>query len=101
MALIDDVKTALRISHTKLDADITTKLDADITETIDAGKKDLSIAGVAVVDDADALIEQAIKMYCRYVYNYQGQSERWERAYIALKQALALCSDYNTEATTP
>jgi hypothetical protein len=93
MALTDDVKTALRISHTKL--------DADITETIAAGKKDLSIAGVAVISDDDPLTAQAIKMYCRYVYNYQGQSERWERAYTALKQALALCSDYNTEATTP
>lgn len=93
MALIDDVKTALRISHTKL--------DADITDTIAAGKKDLSIAGVAVISDDDQLTAQAIKMYCRYVYNYQGQSERWERAYTALKQALALCGDYNTEATTP
>lgn len=93
MALLDDVKLDLRINHTKM--------DADISGTILAAKTDLKIAGIPLFDETDPLLVQAVKLHCRYIYNYQGQSERWERSYIALKQALALCSDYNTEATTP
>lgn len=92
MALLDDVKLSLGISHTKLDTDITT--------AIDACKLDLSVGGVVVIEDVDALTAQAIKLYCRAWYNYQGNSERWERAYSALKQSMALCGDYNTAVTS-
>lgn len=87
MALLNEVKLDLGISHTKR--------DADITAVIAACKTDLSVAGVKRVEDSDALASQAIKLYCRSWYNYQGQSERWESAYSALRTSMALCGDYN------
>lgn len=87
MALLDDVKTSLGISHSKL--------DADITLAISACKKDLAMAGVSVIYESDALTEQAVKLYCRAWYNYQGAGERYSTAYTALKNSMALCGDYN------
>jgi Cu/Ag efflux pump CusA len=81
--IINQVKRSLGITHGKL--------DGDIDDTIKAAKADMGIAGV---EGEDALVTQAIKLYARYIYNYQGQSERWERAYRALKDAMALCGDY-------
>ena len=87
MALLENVKLSLGISHSKLDSDIST--------AIAAAKLDLSTAGVNKVEDADPLVEQAVKLYCRTWYNYQGMSERWEKAYAGLKNSMALCGDYN------
>ena len=91
MALLDEVKLSLGITHTKMDEDIQTACNAC--------KKDLYASGVTQTNESDDLIKQAVKLYCRYWYNYQGQTERWETAYCSLKVALALCGDYNqTEA---
>ncbi|NCD09937.1 MAG: phage gp6-like head-tail connector protein [Negativicutes bacterium] len=62
MALIDDVKKSLRISHTKL--------DTEITATIDVAKAELERAGVIAenVVDTDSLIAEAIKTYCKYSF---------------------------------
>lgn len=87
MALLTDVKLSLGISHNQL--------DADINDAIAACRTDLEAAGVVVCSDTDALTKQATKLYCRYWYNYQGLTERWEKAYNALKQSMALSGDYN------
>lgn len=62
MALLDDVKTALRISHTKL--------DTEISATIQAAKAEMARAGIETtsISDTDALIVDAIKTYCRYSF---------------------------------
>ncbi len=64
MAILDDVKLALRITHTKLDEDLRAK--------INAAKKDLISLGVdetKVNSDADPLIVEAIKTYMQYKYS--------------------------------
>lgn len=60
MALIDDVKKRLRISHSKL--------DDDLAATIDAARSELSRVGVDldVVNDSDPLVIEAIKTYCQH-----------------------------------
>lgn len=90
MAILDEIKTSLRISHNKL--------DDEITGVINACKLDLGVAGVANVKDTDALTVQAIKMYARGWFNYQGNADRYQAAYVALKQSMALCGDYNEAA---
>lgn len=62
MALFDDVKTALRISHTKL--------DLEIQDTIDAAKAEMERAGIVstAISDTDPLITAAIKTYCKYTF---------------------------------
>lgn len=70
-------------------------LDDDIQEVIGACKLDLKTAGVRIVDESDALIRQAVKLYSRSYFNYQGEGVRYGAAYAALKDSLAMCGDYN------
>ncbi len=56
MALLDDCKTALRIT--------TNAYDSEISSLIDSAKLDLGIAGVETAT-VDALVETAIKTYVR------------------------------------
>lgn len=62
MAFIDDVKKALRISHTKL--------DTEIQATIDEAKAELARLGIAeaAIVETDSLISAAIKTYCKYSF---------------------------------
>lgn len=86
MALIDDIKLALRIKNTAF--------DSEITDLINASKIDLSIAGVEVVDETDAVTKQAIKLYCKASFGYDDNSEKFMKAYEGLKISMALCGDY-------
>jgi len=62
MAVLDDVKKALRISHTKL--------DTEVSATISAAKSEMERAGIknASIIETDALILDAIKTYCKYSF---------------------------------
>lgn len=93
MATLDDVKKSLKITNTAN--------DGDISDVIDACKIDLTLAGIAVVSEADALTKQAVKLYARGYFNYQGEGERWQKAYSALKDSMALCGDYNKAVVVP
>lgn len=55
--MLDKVKVALRI--------VTDAFDDELNNLIEAAKKDLGIAGVATLTESDALIEMAIKTYCK------------------------------------
>ena len=61
MAMLDKVKLALRITHSKL--------DSEINENIDAAKEELERAGVPrdVATDPEKypLVARAIKTYCQ------------------------------------
>lgn len=83
---VEAVKRDLRISHTRL--------DDDIKSTVASAKLDLAMAGVSGQKD-DALVDTAIKLYCRWHYGFSGKPEQYERAYTSLKQALSLCGDYS------
>lgn len=91
MAILTDVKSDLHITNTAN--------DSNITGVIAACKIALRVAGVAVVNETDALTVQAIKLYCRAHFNYQGEGERWQKAYSGLRDSMALCGDYNTAVT--
>lgn len=92
MAILDDVKKSLHISNSAN--------DDDIADVIAAAMIDLELAGVAAANDMDALVKQALKLYCRSYFNYQGDGERWQKAYAALKVSMAMCGDYNTAVRT-
>lgn len=93
MAILDDVKKSLKITNAAN--------DGDISDVIDACKIDLTLAGIAVVSESDALTKQAIKLYARGYFNYQGEGERWQKAYSALKDSMGLCGDYNKAVVVP
>lgn len=87
MALIDDVKTALRVT--------TADFDSEITDLINAAKADLHQAGLYVVEETDALIKRAIILYCKANFGYDNpEADRFKESYEMLKNHLSLSSDY-------
>ena len=56
MALLDDVKTALRVT--------TNAYDDELTSLIESAKLDLNVAGV-ITDTVDDVVKTAIKTYCK------------------------------------
>lgn len=87
MALLDDVKTNLRIS--------TSALNGDVQDDIDAALFDLHNCGVMAIGGGDPLITKAVKLYCRAQNDFMGKGEQYMKAYEALKIALCLSGDYN------
>lgn len=87
--MLDDVKTALRVSGTSL--------DTEIQDLIEAAKADLALSGVhpSKIIDTDPLIKRAIVTYCKAYFGYDNpEAERFERAYNAIKLHLMLSSEY-------
>ena len=95
MALIDDVKIALRISATN------SSFNTEINDLISAAQRDLLVAGIKVTDTADPLNKRAIVTYCKAHFGYDNpDADRLIKAYQMLKLHLMLSTEYNTEAVT-
>lgn len=97
MAIIDDVKVALRV------APATVEFNGEIQGLIDAAEADLQLAGVIPekVDVADPLIKRAIVVYCKANFGYDNpDADRLQRAYDLLKMHLTLAEDYVCYAVT-
>ncbi len=96
--ILDDVKTALRISHNSL--------DGDISDLIESARSDLLISGISSgklqmdieVDflvDVDPLIKRAIIIYCKFQNESDNaKAERFQKSYDMLKTHLSLAGDY-------
>jgi len=92
MALLDDVKIALRISATN------TSFNTEINDLISAAQRDLQVSGIKVTDTSDALIKRAIVTYCKAYFGYDNPDvDRLIKAYQMLKMHLMLSTEYNTE----
>lgn len=93
MSLLSEVKLSLGISHSKMDDEINATIDAACFDLRGGG------AGKAVeIKEENALVRQAIKMYCRSWFNYQGLGEKWHERYESLKCFMGLSGDYRGEA---
>ena len=96
MTLLDDVKTALRITNAAF--------DTEILDLIEAARYDLILSGVTTLkanDDTDPLIKRAIITYCKANFGYDNpEAERFQRSYDMLKAHLTLSAEY-TQVTTP
>lgn len=94
MAILDDVKTALRVSTD--DAGITAQLNRLIAEAkLDLCRTaDISNAAVA---EPDALVEGAIICYCGYIWTTDPEEkDRLKDCYADYKAKLAMSSAYGT-----
>lgn len=92
MAILNDVKKALRIS------DKNTKFDDDLTDIVAAAKLDLKGAGVIRTDDTDALIKRAIIIYAKANFGLGiNDMEKYQKSFDKLKIHLSLSADYNTK----
>lgn len=96
MAILDDVKKALRITNNAF--------DDEVTDLIEAGKSDLRLAGILFEDETvemelNPLIKQAIKTYCKANFGFDNpDAERLQESYKMLKRHLCLAGDYNALA---
>lgn len=91
MAILDDVKLSLRITHSAL--------DSDLTAEISACKDDLQRLGwvSSKVIDSDVRVIEACKLWCKGRYDYQGKGLQYMEAYKDFRDATAMNVDYNTE----
>lgn len=86
MALIDDVKKRLRISHDKLDSDLTAAISAARSEMVRIGIKPSAANG------EDPLVEEAIKTYVQYKFSsddkaVEGYFKSWETQVDGLRKS--------------
>lgn len=92
MAILDDVKVALRIAATN------TAFDGEVNDLISAATDDLALAGIISNDNTDPLIKRAIITYCKAHYGYDNpDAERFLQSYLMLKMHLSLSVDYTEE----
>lgn len=94
--MIDEVKAALRV--TTDDPGII----GEIEELIESAKIDLIQSGVKKelvnADEPDAIIRRAIKTYAKANFGYDNpEADRFDRAYVMLKQHLSLYGDFQDE----
>lgn len=81
------VKTALRIRSNTFDA-------TEIMPLIEACMADLKLAGVQRAESYDPLVRRAIVLYVKANFGYSEDSARYDAAYSALKNAMALSGEY-------
>lgn len=91
--MLEDVKTALRISKSQ------TAFDMEIQDLMQAARLDLHQSGVSSSktegNQDDALIKRAIITYCKANFGYDNpDADRFQRSYDMLKQHLTLAGDY-------
>ena len=90
MAILDQVKVALRTTSSAF--------DDEITGIIAACKIDLTEGGAANTDDTDALVLRAIILYAKANFGMANPDmEKYQKAYDRLKILMALTEEYQTE----
>ncbi len=90
MALIDGVKTALRIKSNTFDGE-------ELTPLIEACKIDLGMGGVRNINDNNALVLHAVVLYCKAHFGFDDNADKYAAAYERLKNAMAISTEYSTE----
>lgn len=92
MAVLNDVKTALRISLAQ------TAFDGEINDLIAAAETDLELSGVdplKVTDDTDPLIKRAVTVYVKANFGWDNpDAEKLTASYNMLKMHLTLSQEY-------
>ena len=89
MAILDDVKVALRIAASN------TTFDGEIGDLIEAAKDDLQLAGITSDDTTEPLIKRAVITYCKAHFGYDNpDADRFIKSYEMLKMHLTLAEDY-------
>lgn len=87
MALLDDVKQALRVNNTAL--------NTEVHDIIDGAKADLELSGVNIIKETDPLIKRAIILYAKSHFGLDNaDSDKYMAAFTSLKIHLALSSEY-------
>lgn len=81
MAVLDDVKLALRVT--------TNAFDSELLDLIVAAQNDLGVAGVTETAADDPLVKRAVVTYCRVHFGTPDDYERMKRSYDEQKAQLS------------
>ena len=92
MAMLDDVKAAMRIT--------VSVYDSEISSLIDSAKLDLGIAGVVIPNTIDALVTRAIITYARMNFGSPEDYDRLKAAYDEQKAQLQMATGYTNWGLT-
>jgi hypothetical protein len=84
--MLEKVKTALRIT--------TTVYDDELTDLIASAQLDLGVAGVVLPETIDTLVTRAIITYCKVHFGLPDDAERLKRSYDEQKAQLVTCTGY-------
>lgn len=88
MALLDDVKVALRVT--------TNAFDPEISALINAAVADMGIAGVSNSDTTDPLVKRAVITYCRLNFGQPDDYDRLKASYDEQKAQMGMATGYTT-----
>ncbi len=90
MALLDDVKIALRVT--------TDAYDSEINGLIESARKDLQIAGltadVTTSENLDPAVVTAIKTYCKMNFGNPSNYDNLKSSYDEQKAQMSMSSGY-------
>lgn len=86
MAILDNVKTALRIS--------TDAYNSELNDLIVAAQQDLGIAGVVVPEELNEITERAVITYCKMSFGLPEDYDRLKRSYDEQKAQLSNATGY-------
>ena len=84
--MLNKVKTALRIT--------TTAYDTELTDLIEAAKLDLGVAGVLLPSGLDDLVTRAIITYCKMSFGIPEDYDRLKASYDEQKAQLSTHTGY-------
>lgn len=84
--MLGSIKSALRISHDKLNTDIQNNIDSALLDLRRVGVNDKK---------EDKLVMKAVELYCKWQYDYQGKGEQYGKNYEKLRDSLSMAGDYN------
>lgn len=90
MITVEQIRQSMMIKHTKL--------DNDIKRYMDACSLDMQREGVNIQIES-ALMDTAIELYCKWMFDYMGQGDRYEKAYKEMRDAMSLCGLYNRKGS--
>ena len=91
-ALLDKVKTSLRISHTALDEDVLDSIRACLADLQGCGVRSDK---VDIQQGLDPLILNAVKIYCKEAYTDDtAKAARYREGYDRLKAFLQMAGPY-------
>lgn len=84
--MLEKVKTALRIT--------TTAYNTELTDLIEAAKLDLGVAGVLLPSDLDDLVTRAIITYCKMSFGIPEDYDQLKASYDEQKAQLSTHTGY-------
>lgn len=85
MMTAEQIRKKMRISHARM--------DDDITDNIETARLDMGRVGINL-DKDDALMDKAVELYCKAQFDYLGKGEQFLEHYESLRDAMSMAGEY-------